>query len=113
MSEILKITEVTMPSTELEQSTIDTVKATAPLVAENATKITSLFYQILFDEHPEQKSVFNMSHHRKGNGGMTSSQVMTIRTVQFTGRLIYIKLYSMHIVKYLNHFTISLYNFKN
>ena len=82
-----------MPSTELEQSTIDTVKATAPLVAENATKITSLFYQILFDEHPEQKSVFNMSHHRKGNGGMTSSQVMTIRTDQFTGMLIYIELY--------------------
>ena len=77
-----------MPSTELEQSTIDTVKATAPLVAENATKITSLFYQILFNEHPEQKSVFNMSHHRKGNGGMTSSQVMTIRTDQFTGMLV-------------------------
>ena len=54
-----------MPGAELEQGTIDTIKATAPLVAENAVDITTRMYEILFDEHPDTKSVLNQSHQRK------------------------------------------------
>ena len=59
----------------LEEKTINTLKATAPLVAENGTTITSRFYEMMFDEHPEQKNVFNMSHHRPAKDGKKSSQV--------------------------------------
>ena len=64
-----------MPGIELQQSTIDTVKATASLVAENGNVITARFYEIMFEQHPELKSVFNMSHHRSEQNGRKSSQV--------------------------------------
>ena len=66
---------MSMAAMGLEEATINTVKATAPLVAENADAITTRFYNILFDEHPEVKSIFNMSHHRPGKDGKTSPQV--------------------------------------
>lgn len=43
----------------LSQSTIDTVKATAPAVAQNAEAITSKMYEILFTNYPETKVLFN------------------------------------------------------
>ena len=64
-----------MPGAELEQGTIDTVKATASLVAENAVDITTRMYEVLFDEHPESKSVLNHSHQRKQKDGSPSPQV--------------------------------------
>ena len=66
---------MSMAAMGLEEATINTVKATAPLVAENADAITTRFYNILFEEHPEVKSIFNMSHHRPGKDGKTSPQV--------------------------------------
>ena len=66
---------MSMAAMGLEEATINTVKATAPLVAENANAITTRFYNILFDEHPEVKSMFNMSNHRPGKDGSTPPQV--------------------------------------
>ena len=68
-------TTIKKPGIELQQSTINTVKATAPLVAENGNVITARFYEIMFEQHPELKSVFNMTHHRAGKNGTKSSQV--------------------------------------
>lgn len=42
----------------LSQSTIETVKATAPVVAENADRITTRMYEILFSEYPATKVLF-------------------------------------------------------
>lgn len=51
---------------QLSEKTIEIVKATAPLVGENAVKITSTFYPILFEDYPETKVMFNQSHQRDG-----------------------------------------------
>ncbi|EDM28195.1 flavohemoglobin [Lentisphaera araneosa HTCC2155] len=50
----------------LSQETIDIVKATAPVVGENAEKITSRFYPIMFERYPMVKEFFNQSHQRDG-----------------------------------------------
>ena len=51
----------------LSQATIDIVKATAPVVGENAEKITTTFYKIImFDRYPPVKEFFNQSHQREG-----------------------------------------------
>lgn len=42
----------------LSQKTIDIVKATAPAVKQNAEKITTRMYEILFATHPEVKELF-------------------------------------------------------
>ena len=63
-----------MPGAELDQSTIDTIKATAPVVAENAVTICGRMYEILFEEYPDTKGVLNQSHQRKQKDG-SSSQV--------------------------------------
>ncbi len=65
-----------MTGKELEKVTIDTVKATAPLVAENANAITTRFYGLMFGDHPELRSIFNMSNHRPGKDGVPSAQVL-------------------------------------
>ncbi|WP_047047598.1 NO-inducible flavohemoprotein [Vibrio mexicanus] len=49
----------------LSSKTIDTVKATAPLLAQTGPKLTEHFYTRLFTHHPELKDVFNMSHQRE------------------------------------------------
>ena len=59
---------------ELEQSTIDTIKATAPVVAENGVQITGRMYEILFEDNPATKGILNQSHQRKQKLG-SSSQV--------------------------------------
>ncbi len=50
----------------LEAKTIETVKATVPVLAEHGTAITSRFYQLLFTNHPELKNIFNQTNQRKG-----------------------------------------------
>ncbi len=45
--------------------TIDTVKATAPLLAQTGPKLTEHFYTRLFNHHPELKDIFNMSHQKE------------------------------------------------
>jgi nitric oxide dioxygenase len=46
----------------MNQSTIDIVKATAPLVAEHAEEITTLFYKTMFINNPEASQFFNKAN---------------------------------------------------
>ncbi|MCT2536973.1 NO-inducible flavohemoprotein [Aquibacillus koreensis] len=50
----------------LDQKTIDTVKATVPVLAQHGETITSRFYQMMFENHPELKNIFNQTNQRKG-----------------------------------------------
>ena len=43
------------------------VKATVPVLKEHGETITKVFYTNLFEEHPELKNVFNMTHQKKGS----------------------------------------------
>lgn len=45
---------------------IETVKSTAPILAEQGVDITNLFYKKLFKNHPELKHVFNMANQAQG-----------------------------------------------
>lgn len=42
----------------LSQTTIDIVKATAPVVAQHGEAITTRMYEILFETHPELSALF-------------------------------------------------------
>ncbi len=48
------------------QKTIDIVKSTAPVLAVHGATITKVFYQLLLQNHPELKNVFNMTHQAHG-----------------------------------------------
>ncbi|CAM9422630.1 unnamed protein product, partial [Ectocarpus fasciculatus] len=50
----------------MNQSTIDIVKATAPLVAEHAEEITKLFYKTMFTNNPEAAQFFNIANQSAG-----------------------------------------------
>lgn len=50
----------------LTQKTKDTVKATAPVLAEHGYDIVRHFYKRLFNAHPELKNIFNVSHQERG-----------------------------------------------
>jgi nitric oxide dioxygenase len=50
----------------LTQKTKDTVKATAPVLAEHGYDIIKHFYRSLLSTHPELKNVFNMRHQERG-----------------------------------------------
>ncbi|UOQ49555.1 NO-inducible flavohemoprotein [Gracilibacillus caseinilyticus] len=50
----------------LDPKTIETVKATVPVLAEHGTTITSTFYQLLFTNHPELKNIFNQTNQKRG-----------------------------------------------
>lgn len=50
----------------LTQKTKDTVKATAPVLAQHGNAIIVRFYKRLFEAHPELKNVFNMAHQEQG-----------------------------------------------
>lgn len=50
----------------LSEQTIETVKSTAPVLAQHGEQITTLFYQKLFINHPELQHVFNMTNQTKG-----------------------------------------------
>ncbi|WP_194768642.1 NO-inducible flavohemoprotein [Tamlana sp. I1] len=48
------------------KKTIEIVKSTAPVLQVHGEAITKVFYEILFDKHPELKNVFNMVNQKKG-----------------------------------------------
>src|SRR5574338_1714037 len=50
----------------LSPKTIETVKATAPVLAEHGYNIIKRFYGRMFTNHPELKNVFNMGHQERG-----------------------------------------------
>ncbi|OCS88584.1 NO-inducible flavohemoprotein [Caryophanon tenue] len=50
----------------LQQQTIETIKATVPVLAEHGTAITKTFYKNLFDAHPQLLNIFNQTNQRKG-----------------------------------------------
>ena len=49
------------------KETIAIIKATVPVLKEHGETITKVFYTNLFEEHPELKNVFNMTHQKKGS----------------------------------------------
>ncbi|RZL92776.1 MAG: NO-inducible flavohemoprotein [Variovorax sp.] len=50
----------------LTPTTIATVKATAPVLAEHGYTIIQRFYDRLFEAHPGLKNLFNMRHQQRG-----------------------------------------------
>ena len=50
----------------LTPTTIATIKATAPVLAEHGYAIIERFYRSLFDAHPELRNLFNMHHQQTG-----------------------------------------------
>ncbi|MGF1684396.1 NO-inducible flavohemoprotein [Photobacterium minamisatsumaniensis] len=51
----------------ISQQTIDTVKATAPLLAQTGPALTAHFYDRMFKHNPELNDIFNMSNQRNGD----------------------------------------------
>ncbi len=59
----------------LSQTTITSVKETIPLVGENAEKITTRMYEILFSKYPETKPLFENAQsdqHKKLAGAIAA-----------------------------------------
>ena len=54
-------------TSKLDQQTIELVKATVPILEERGDEITSRFYQMMFQNHPELKNIFNQTNQRKGD----------------------------------------------
>lgn len=50
----------------LTPAQIQIIKATAPVVAENAVAITETFYPLMFERYPAVRSIFNQSHQSGG-----------------------------------------------
>lgn len=53
-------------TTGLDRQTIDIVKATVPILEERGEEITSHFYKIMLQNHPELKNIFNHANQFKG-----------------------------------------------
>lgn len=51
----------------LNQETRDIIKATVPVLEEHGTAITKRFYEMMFENHPELKNIFNQTNQRKGD----------------------------------------------
>jgi len=54
-------------ATKLDIETINIVKSTVPILEERGSEITSRFYQLMFQNHPELKNIFNQTNQRKGD----------------------------------------------
>ncbi len=50
----------------LSQKTIETIKATVPVLEMKGTEITTVFYQNLFTNHPELLNIFNHANQQRG-----------------------------------------------
>lgn len=50
----------------LDERTKELVKATVPILKERGTEITKRFYQLMFENNPELKNIFNQTNQRKG-----------------------------------------------
>ena len=51
----------------VSQKTIDIVKSTAPILKKQGKEITTRMYEIMFQNHPEVQSQFNMSDQADGS----------------------------------------------
>ncbi len=51
----------------ISKENIEIVQSTVPLLETSISKITQVFYQRLFNKHPQLKNVFNMTHQAKGS----------------------------------------------
>ncbi|MGB3512016.1 MAG: globin domain-containing protein [Microcoleaceae cyanobacterium] len=51
----------------VSQKTIDIVKSTAPILKKQGKQITTRMYEIMFENHPEIKSQFDMSAQADGS----------------------------------------------
>jgi len=51
----------------LDQETREIIKATVPVLEEHGTAITKRFYQMMLENHPELKNIFNQTNQRKGD----------------------------------------------
>ncbi|HLR52916.1 MAG TPA: NO-inducible flavohemoprotein [Candidatus Avamphibacillus sp.] len=54
-------------ATKLDIETINIVKSTVPILEERGSEITSRFYHLMFQNHPELKNIFNQTNQRKGD----------------------------------------------
>ncbi|MDN3667996.1 NO-inducible flavohemoprotein [Echinicola jeungdonensis] len=61
------------------EKTIEIVKSTAPVLKEHGETITKVFYKRLFENHPELKNIFNMTHQKKG----TQPKVLASTILQY------------------------------
>ncbi|WP_066174376.1 NO-inducible flavohemoprotein [Bacillus marinisedimentorum] len=52
--------------TALDQQTIDIIKSTVPVLKEHGETITTRFYQMMFEAHPELLNIFNQTHQKEG-----------------------------------------------
>lgn len=50
----------------LSQQTIETIKATVPVLQEHGEEITGRFYKLMFANHPELLNIFNHANQHKG-----------------------------------------------
>ncbi|ASN04648.1 NO-inducible flavohemoprotein [Virgibacillus necropolis] len=57
----------TKTKTDLDQQTIDIIKVTVPVLEKHGNEITKVFYQRMFENHPELKNIFNQTNQRKGD----------------------------------------------
>ena len=64
-----------MQSNHLSQATIDTVKATVPVIAEHGIAIVATMYRNMFRDNPEVKAFFNPANQSFGTGKTRASQV--------------------------------------
>ncbi|QIW10166.1 NO-inducible flavohemoprotein [Francisella sp. LA112445] len=51
----------------LSQKTVDTIKATIPVLEENGVALTRHFYNRMFEHNPEVKKFFNLSRQKNSN----------------------------------------------
>jgi nitric oxide dioxygenase len=68
-----------MTATRLSQSTIDTVRATAPVLAEHGVAIVTAMYRNMFRENPELKPYFNPANQSAGGEKTRASQIEAFR----------------------------------
>jgi nitric oxide dioxygenase len=68
-----------MKKDRLSQGTIDTVRATAPVLAEHGVAIVTVMYRNLFREDPEVKPYFNQANQSAGDEKTRASQIEAFR----------------------------------
>lgn len=60
----------------LDQQTKDTIKATAPVLADKGLDITMRMYDIMFSRYPEVKSLFNEANQHEGGQPLTLARAV-------------------------------------
>ena len=62
----------------VSQQSLAIIRATAPVVKDNAEAITSVFYPKMLGRHPELYKYFNETNQRKVEPGASSQQSKTL-----------------------------------